>query len=66
MFGNLAQIIMNNWDDFSDTIPNQAWLQARFSDLEMTRNIIMHTGVLPDIEIERIESIMRDWLSQIG
>jgi len=66
MLGNLGQIIIANWDDFSDVIPNQAWLTSRMNDLEMSRNIIMHTGVLPTVEIERIESIVRDILRQIG
>lgn len=65
-FGQLCQIIIANWDDFSDLIPDQHWINSRFNDLEMSRNIIMHTGVLPDIEIERIESICRDWLRQVG
>jgi len=66
MFGNLGQIIITNWEDFSDLIPNQQWLTSRFEDLEKSRNIIMHTGLLPEIEIERIESITRDWLRQVG
>lgn len=66
MFGNLAQIIISKWEDFSDLFPEQAWINSRFSDLEMSRNIIMHTGTLPEIEIERIESISRDWLRQVG
>ena len=66
MFGNLAQIIIANWDDFSDLFPDQAWVTSRFNDLEMSRNIIMHTGVLPQIEIDRIESIVRDWIRQVG
>ncbi len=66
MLGNLGQIIINNWDDFSDIIPSQAWLTSRMDDLEMARNIVMHTGVLPQIEIERITSIVRDILRQIG
>ncbi len=66
MFGNLAQIIVNNWEDFSDLLPSQAWVSSRFADLEMSRNIIMHTGVLPEIEIERLESIVRDWIRQAG
>lgn len=66
MFGNLAQIITNRWDDFSDLFPTQAWISSRFTDLEMSRNIIMHTGVLPQIEVERIESICRDWIRQVG
>ena len=66
MLGNLGQIIISNWDDFSDIIPNQAWLTSRMDDLEMSRNIIMHTGSLPPDEIDRIESIVRDLLRQIG
>jgi hypothetical protein len=66
MFGNLSQIITNRWEDFSDLFPTQAWISSRFTDLEMSRNIIMHTGVLPEIEIERIESICRDWIRQVG
>lgn len=66
MLGNLGQIIINNWDDFSDIIPSQAWLASRMDDLEMARNIVMHTGVLPQIEIDRITSIVRDILRQIG
>ncbi len=66
MMGNLGQIIINNWDDFSDIIPSQAWLTSRMDDLEMARNIVMHTGILPQIEIERITSIVRDILRQIG
>lgn len=65
-FGNLAQIIIHNWTDFSDLFPDQHWINSRFNDLEMSRNIIMHTGILPEIEIERIESIARDWLRQVG
>jgi len=66
MFGNLGNIIISNWDDFSDVIPDQAWIKSRMNDLEMSRNIVMHTGILPSVEIERIESIVRDILSQIG
>jgi hypothetical protein len=66
MFGNLSQIIINNWEEFSDIFPDQAWINSRFNDLEMSRNIIMHTGILPEIEIDRIESIVRDWFRQVG
>ncbi len=66
MLGNLGQIIIANWDDFSDIIPNQAWITSRMDDLEMSRNVIMHTGILPQNEIDRIESIVRDILRQIG
>lgn len=66
MLANLGQVIIDNWDDFNDIIPSQAWLKSRMDDLEMARNIVMHTGVLPQIEIDRITSIARDILRQIG
>ena len=66
MFGQLGQIIIACWDDFSDLFPDQAWVTSRFNDLEMSRNIIMHTDVLPQSEIERIDSLVRDWLRQVG
>ena len=66
MLGNLGQIVIANWDDFSDIIPNQAWLMSRMDDLKMSRNIIMHTGGLSADEIDRIESIVRDLLRRIG
>lgn len=66
LFGNLAQIIINDWEDFSDLFPDQHWVSSRLNDLELSRNIIMHTSTLPEIEVERIESIARDWIRQVG
>lgn len=65
-FGNLSLLIINNWQDFSDLFPDQHWVSSRLNDLELSRNIIMHTGLLPELEIERIESIARDWIRQVG
>jgi len=65
LLGNLSQIITFNWDDFSDIIPNQAWLNSRVGDLERCRNVIMHTGTLDDYDVDRIEIIIRDIIRQI-
>jgi hypothetical protein len=65
-FGQLADIITACWDDFRPLFPEQTWITSRFNDLEMCRNIIMHTNVLPESEIGRIEGLVRDWLSQVG
>jgi hypothetical protein len=65
-FGHLAQIVVARWQDFEDLFPDQAWIVSRFKDLEMSRNIIMHTGILAPIEIDRVESIARDWVRQVG
>ncbi len=66
MLDNLTQIITGNWEEFADIIPNQAWIVSRMDDLTMCRNVIAHTGILPRYEIERIESIARDFISQLG
>ena len=66
MLYNLAQIITSNWEEFADIIPNQAWIVSRMDDLTMCRNVIAHTGILPKYEVERIESIARDFISQLG
>lgn len=65
-FGQLADIIIACWEDFRPLFPEQSWVTSRFNDLEMCRNIIMHTNVLPESEIGRIEGLVRDWLSQVG
>jgi len=65
-FGNLGQIIISQWNDFEELFPDQSWITSRFRDLEMSRNIIMHTGILAPIEIDRVESIARDWVRQVG
>ncbi|MDF0522032.1 Swt1 family HEPN domain-containing protein [Bradyrhizobium yuanmingense] len=65
-FGHLAQIVIARWQDFEDLFPDQAWIVSRFKDMEMSRNIIMHTGILAPIEIDRVESIARDWVRQVG
>jgi hypothetical protein len=65
-FGQLSDIIVACWEDFRPLFPEQTWVTSRFNDLEMCRNIIMHTNVLPESEIGRIEGLVRDWLSQVG
>lgn len=66
LLDDLGDIICTNWDDFSDIVPDQAWVKSRMSDLTKCRNIIMHTGVLPQIEIERIDNIARDFIKQFN
>ena len=65
-FGNLADIITENWDDFSDLIPSQHWLKQRFDELEKTRNFIAHNRLLQPIEFQRIEMYVADWNRVVG
>jgi hypothetical protein len=65
-FGHLADIIVANWDSFSDLIPSQHWLKQRFDELEKVRNFVAHNRLLLENEFERIEMYISDWSKQVG
>lgn len=65
-FGDLSKIVVANWTCFEDLFPSQDWVRNRFSDLEMSRNVIAHNGILAEVEVNRIELYLRDWLQQVG
>ena len=65
-FGNLADIIVQNWANFEYLIPSQHWLKQRFDELEKVRNFIAHNRYLLENEFERIEMYISDWSKQVG
>jgi hypothetical protein len=65
-FGDLCKIMTNVWELFEDLFPSREWLRTRFDDLELSRNVIAHNGILADREVNRIELYLRDWLQQVG
>jgi len=65
-FGDLANIIGNNWDYFEDYLPSIEWVKQMFDTLEKSRNVIMHSGELAMEDIERIGVSIRDWTKQVG
>lgn len=65
LFGDLASIIISDWQEFDDLFPNQHWVKQRLDELERSRNVIAHSNLLPDSEIERIETYLEDWLRQL-
>lgn len=65
-FGDLALLIINHWDIFSDYFPDQAWIASRIKDTERTRNVIAHTNELPAEEGARLEMHLKDWIKQVG
>jgi len=65
-FGDLASIIVNNWDEFQDLIPTQHWLAQRLQELEQARNFIAHSRYLLPDEFQRIEMYIRDWNRQVS
>lgn len=65
-FGHLSDIIIANWDDFSDLITSQHWLKQRLDELERARNYIAHNRYLLPAEFQRIEMYVNDWNRMVG
>lgn len=65
-FGNLADIIRQNWTTFEPYFRSLEWVEHIFDVLERSRNVIMHSGVLSMTDIERVGMNIRDWVSQVG
>ncbi len=67
-FGDLSKIMVSqdNWSLFEPYVYNQEWVKTIFADLEESRNVIMHSGILDEYDISRVGMNIRDWLSQIN
>jgi hypothetical protein len=66
-FGDLTSIISQNWDQFEPHLrTTQDWVRQILSTLERSRNVIMHSGELANTDIERIGTVIRDWVKQVG
>lgn len=65
-FGDLASIMNNNLELFSDHIVSIEWARNIISTIERSRNVIMHSGEHSPRDIERIGINIRDWISQVG
>lgn len=65
-FGDLVSIIQNNWPLFEDYFPSIDWVRQIITTLERSRNVIMHSGQLEMVDIERIGTSIRDWIRQVG
>jgi hypothetical protein len=66
-FGDLTSIISQNWEQFEPHLrTTQDWVRQILSTLERSRNVIMHSGELANVDIERIGTVIRDWVKQVG
>lgn len=65
-FGHLADIVISNWDDFTDLFPSQHWIKQRLDELEQARNFIAHARTLLSGEYSRIEMYIADWNRNVG
>lgn len=60
-FGQLSDIIKENWTDFAGIMRNQAAVLRVLSGLNMLRGTIAHCGVLADDEVDRLKLAIKDW-----
>jgi hypothetical protein len=60
-FGQLSDIIRENWPDFAGMLSNQQAVSRVLSGLNMLRGAIAHCGVLAEDEVDRLKLAIRDW-----
>jgi hypothetical protein len=60
-FGQLGDIIRQNWADFAGMMSTQGAVTRVFSALNMLRGTIAHCGMLAEDEVDRLELAIRDW-----
>ncbi|MDH5607317.1 MAG: Swt1 family HEPN domain-containing protein [Candidatus Heimdallarchaeota archaeon] len=63
---DLKAIIQRHWDFFKSIFPNQAWVNVRLDEIELSRNIVDHHNPLKDKDRKRLEIYVNDWQSQIN
>lgn len=60
-YGELITILENNWVDFADTLRSRKSAINVLSQFGALRNVIAHSCVLADDEIERLQLLIKDW-----
>jgi hypothetical protein len=65
-FGDLASVVGQNFTLFEDYVQSVEWMRQIISTVERSRNVIMHSGELGLQDIERIATVIRDWVRQVG
>jgi hypothetical protein len=60
-FGQLWDVIRENWLDFAGMLSNQSAVGRVLSGLNMLRGTIAHCGVLADDEVDRLKLAIGDW-----
>lgn len=61
-----VNVIRNNWEHFEPYVQSVDWVASVFDAVERSRNVIMHSGVLDQGDIERLGIFVRDWIKQVG
>ena len=60
-FGQLSEIIRDNWIDFAGMLSNPQAVNRVLAGLNMLRGTIAHCGVLAEDEVDRLKLAIRDW-----
>lgn len=60
-FGQLGDIIRENWPDFAGMLSTQSAVSRALAGLNMLRGTIAHCGVLAEDEVDRLKLSIRDW-----
>jgi hypothetical protein len=60
-FGELGEIIKQNWDAFGGTLGSRKAVEKIMANLNALRNPIAHCSPLAEDEILRLQISMRDW-----
>jgi hypothetical protein len=63
---DLAAIFTTNQERFLPIVESLEWAKNVFKTVELSRNVIMHSGYLEGEDVERLGIVMRDWLNQVG
>lgn len=49
-FKELGDLILNNWDTFKDSFPDQAWIKSKLDELGTCRNLVAHNSYVGEHE----------------
>ena len=60
-FGQLGEIVRNNWADFGDTFNSKKAFNKVMTSLNVLRGPIAHCCPLPASEIVRLQTTVEDW-----
>lgn len=65
-FIELADLIINNWEHFSDVIPDQPWIKVKIEEMYNIRCLIAHNSYISDENFELLNVTTRQILKQIN
>lgn len=65
-FPVLAEILIARWDLFEPLLGDREWVDALFAEMNVTRRVIAHMGVLSERDVLRLRGRVEDWLNVVG